>query len=136
VIDESVRIERYVYTQLLGSARWDLELECCGLLAGRDGVISAVAPARNALQSATAYEIAPEELFAVFRRIREHNMEHLGIYHSHPRGDNFPSPTDIAQAYYPSLPYFIISPSLSAQNPVRAFRIADGVVRELRLKII
>ena len=42
------------------------ELECCGLLAGRNGVISRdVARTKTRCASATAYEIAPQELFAV-----------------------------------------------------------------------
>ena len=55
---------------LLAEARANPNIECCGLLAGREGIISAVLPAKNALQSAMAYEIDPEELFALFRRMR------------------------------------------------------------------
>jgi proteasome lid subunit RPN8/RPN11 len=120
---------------LLAEARRDPRIECCGLLAGREGVISEILPARNALQSATAYEIAPSELFSLFRKMRDQGLDHLGIYHSHPHGDNAPSPTDLQQAYYPDVAYFIVSPRPDAVRPVRAFRIADGLPTELTIQI-
>src|ERR1700686_78466 len=105
-----VQISRRVCEALLAQALSHPLQECCGLLAGRGGVITAIFPANNALQSAKAYEIAPEELFALFRRMRSEGLEHLGIYHSHPSGDNAPSPRDIERAFYPAVAYFIISP--------------------------
>jgi proteasome lid subunit RPN8/RPN11 len=131
---EIVRVRQSVLNELLAEARRRPDLECCGLLAGREGVISAVLPARNALASATAYEIEPVELFALFRRMRAEGLAHLGIYHSHPRGDNEPSPRDLERAFYPEAVYFIISPLRGAMRPVRAFRIADGQARELGIR--
>jgi [CysO sulfur-carrier protein]-S-L-cysteine hydrolase len=122
--------------QLLAEARRVPELECCGLLAGRDGVISVVLPARNLLASATAYEIEPAELFALFRRIRADGLDHLGIYHSHPRGENAPSPRDVELAFYPQAACFILSPLANAALPVRAFRIVQGQVSELTLRLV
>lgn len=131
---DSIRIRKSLIDELLSEARRDLRIECCGLLAGQEGIISQMFPARNALASATAYEIAPDELFALFRRMREMNLEHLGIYHSHPVTDNAPSPSDIAQAYYPDAAYFILTPLPEAGRPVRAFRIADGRAQELAVE--
>lgn len=132
----AVRLHRSVLDQLLAEARREPHLECCGLLAGRNGVISELLPAENALHSATAYEIAPLELFALFRHMREGKLEHLGIYHSHPHTDNAPSPRDIAEACYPETPYFIVSPRADLKNPVRAFAISDGRVQELVLELL
>ena len=131
-----IRVRSQVVESLLAEARRDLRSECCGLLAGREGVISVVLPARNALGSATAYEIAPAELFTLFRRMREQGLDHLGIYHSHPNTDNAPSPTDVERAYYPDAAHFIISPRADALRPVRAFRIADGRFDELVIETI
>ncbi len=108
-------------------------MECCGLLAGRDGVITAIFPATNALSSATAYEIPPRELFEFFRALRAEGLAHLGHYHSHPSTENFPSPTDVEMACYPEQAYFIVSPLSDAPNPVRAFSIRDGAVQELEV---
>jgi len=111
--------------------------ECCGLLAGRDGVITHAYPARNvASDSATQYEIAPEELFQLMREMRGAGLQLLGIYHSHLNGANEPSRTDIARAYYPDAAYFIISPLKDAEKPVRAFSIRDGIVSELPISSV
>jgi proteasome lid subunit RPN8/RPN11 len=131
-----VRVPAGLPEQLLAEARREPRIECCGLLAGRDGLISEIMPAQNALASATAYEIAPAELFALFRRMREQNLDHLGIYHSHPNTDNAPSPTDIERAWYPDAAWFIISPRPGAAKPVRAFRIAEGRCTELAIEAI
>ena len=107
-----------------------------GCLPGAIDAITAIFPAKNALASATAYEIAPQELFQLFRRMRSEGLDHMGIYHSHPAGENAPSPRDIEQAYYPHEAYFIISPEPGAPRAVRAFSIRDGHVEELEIEIV
>ncbi|HVA72109.1 MAG TPA: M67 family metallopeptidase [Candidatus Limnocylindrales bacterium] len=129
----AVRIRREIISRMREQARITPEAECCGLLAGRDGIITRVLPARNALDSATAYEIAPEELFRLMRQIRAENLEMMGIYHSHPRGENRPSARDIECACYPEAAYFILSPLADAAQAVRAFSIRDGCVAELKI---
>lgn len=131
-----IRVRKEVLTQLLDEAHRVPNEECCGLLAGRDGVISAIYPAANALASATAYEIAPAELFRLMREIRKRGLELLGIYHSHPNGENRPSRRDIERAYYPDTAYFILSPLPDAPQPVRAFLIRDGGVSELPIEAV
>jgi proteasome lid subunit RPN8/RPN11 len=111
--------------------------ECCGLLAGREGVITHVVPAKNvAGDPAKSYEIAPREVFRLMREFRAAGLEFLGIYHSHPNGKNEPSPRDIELAYYSEEVYFIISPRSDAPEPVRAFSIRDGVVVELDIQVV
>jgi proteasome lid subunit RPN8/RPN11 len=96
--------------------------------------VTAIFPAGNLQGSASEYEIAPEELFRFFRQMRAAGLEHLGIYHSHPAGENLPSTRDIERAYYPDVAYFIVSPRADARQPVRAFSIRDGVVAELEVE--
>ena len=128
-----VRVRPEVLDEMLAHSRREPLIECCGLLAGRDGVISAIFPATNALSSATAYEIAPQELFLLFRTFRAKNLTHLGHYHSHLSTENVPSPKDIELACYPDQAYFIVSPMANAPNPVRAFSIRDRCVQELEI---
>jgi proteasome lid subunit RPN8/RPN11 len=127
---------RSVLDQMIEHAFRESCHECCGLLAGRDGKITTVFAAQNALASATAYEIAPQELFGIVREIRAQRLEFLGIYHSHPQTENTPSPTDITRAYYPDAIHFIISPKSDAPKPIRAFRIRDGHVTELSIEVL
>ena len=133
-MDRVVRVRKGVLNRMLEEARRSEDVECCGLLAGRDGEITEVLPAANMLNSPTAYEIAPAELFKLFRAMRAASLEHLGIYHSHPRGPNVPSPRDVEGAYYPDAAWFIISPAAHVRQSVRAFSIGDGRFAELRIE--
>ena len=128
-----IRVRAEILEKMVLHARSEPESECCGLLAGRDGVITEIFPATNCLSSATAYEIAPRELFDLFRTFRDRELTHLGQYHSHLSTDNAPSPTDIEQAGYPDHAYFIVSLREDSPNPVRAFSIRDGAVTELEI---
>ncbi|HKN62553.1 MAG TPA: M67 family metallopeptidase [Candidatus Acidoferrales bacterium] len=131
---EFVRMHSQLLIQLVVKVRREPSRECCGLLAGRDGIITHALSATNATADpATSYEIAPEELFRLMREMRAARLELLGIYHSHPNGTNQPSPRDIERAYYPDAAYFIISPIAATARPVRAFSIRDGRATELEI---
>jgi proteasome lid subunit RPN8/RPN11 len=133
----TVRIQRGVSAELGNHAQRQPLLECCGLLAGRDGVITRVFPAENvASDPAKNYEIAPSEIFRMIREFRAAGLVFLGIYHSHPNGENRPSARDIELAYYSEEVYFILSPRPDATKPVRAFSIRDGRAIELEIEIV
>jgi proteasome lid subunit RPN8/RPN11 len=130
-------ITQPIWERLLTEARKDPAIECCGLLGGREGTVTSIYPAANHLARATAYEIAPMDLFRLMREIRAAGEEFVGIYHSHPAGENRPSARDVELAYYPEVAYIIVSPlGVAAANPVRAFSIQSGVVLELKLEIV
>jgi proteasome lid subunit RPN8/RPN11 len=133
---QEIRVRAEILEEMLRIARSEPRLECCGLLAGVGGVITKIFPAKNALASPTAYDVAPQELFQLFRRMREEELEHLGIYHSHLASENVPSPRDVELAAYPNEAYFIISLLPAASRPVRAFSIRDGHVQELEIAIV
>lgn len=133
----AVAVRTEIVAQMVEHARRDAREECCGVLAGRDGVISRAFSATNAAANrATGYDIAPQELFRLMREIRAAGLELLGIYHSHPASENRPSPRDIELAHYPDAAYFIVSPAIGAVRPVRAFRINEGKVSELEIEIV
>jgi proteasome lid subunit RPN8/RPN11 len=133
---QDIRVRSGIMEEMLRHACSEPRTECCGLLAGLGGVITKIFPAKNALGSPTAYEIAPQELFHLFRRMREEGLEHLGQYHSHLASENAPSPRDIELAGYPNEAYFIVSPLPGAPHPVRAFSIRDGCVEELDIVVV
>jgi proteasome lid subunit RPN8/RPN11 len=132
-----IRAQSGLTGRLLAHAERNLNQECCGLLAGRGGVITHAYPATNAAGDPSAsYEIAPQELFHLMREIRAAGLELLGIYHSHPTSENKPSPRDIERAYYPAAAYFIVSSCADAAHPIRAFSIQGGRAIELEIQII
>jgi proteasome lid subunit RPN8/RPN11 len=138
---EFVRIVQSVLDEISAQAARYPQIECCGLLGGRDGMITSIYPAANVLASGTAYEIAPKDLFRIMRQMRTDDVKLMGIYHSHPTGDNSPSPTDIARAFYLGAIHFIASPitcpgGRPPTSALRAFEIREGMVTELRIELM
>jgi proteasome lid subunit RPN8/RPN11 len=131
-----IRVRKEVLTQMAERVLQEPRLECCGLLAGKDSVITRLFATTNSMASATEYAIAPKELFQSMREIRAAGLDFMGIYHSHPDGDNKPSARDVDQAYYPDVAYFILSPRKDTATPVRAFSIRDGKAAELNVQIV
>lgn len=119
----SLRLPRALHRALVEEARRSRPNECCGLLGGHEHTVKEILPANNALASPTAFEIAPRELFEHMRRLRNKKLQFVGIFHSHPAGDNAPSARDRERAYYPEAAYVIVSPLADALKPVRAFRL-------------
>ena len=106
--------------------------ECCGLLSGKNGSITDIHPLHNdADKPETRYFATPEELFASMRRIREAGQALLGVYHSHPRTQAYPSASDVEMAFYPEAFYFIIS--LEPQVELRAFKIEDSRIEDVQI---
>jgi proteasome lid subunit RPN8/RPN11 len=128
---EALRVSNEHLEQMLAQARADAPLETCGLLAGRDGRVTRVLPVPNVLHSPVAYRMDNQDLADAMAAC---DFEPMGIYHSHPAGPPAPSPTDVAESFYPDSIYVIIS---LAQEPpsVRAFRIVGGDVTEVELQI-
>lgn len=110
--------------------------ECCGLLAGAapvDGGAAEVTEVHcltNADASPVTYRIDSHEQFATFRDVEGRGLEVIGCFHSHVRSAAEPSPTDVAQAFYPDWVYAIVS-LRDDEAVLRAFRIVDGDVAEL-----
>ena len=113
--------------------------EACGLLSGQIEAriyrVAAVIPTTNELHSPVRYRIDPHEQIAAFNRIDAQGLELVGIYHSHPAGPPGPSPTDIAEAYYPEAVYLIWS-SPAGDWQCTAFLIQDGQVTPVEISVI
>ena len=127
-----MQLSRAQFDQMLAQARADVPLETCGLLAGRDGRVERVLPVPNVLGSPVEYRMDGQEFADAMIAC---SFEPLAIYHSHPAGPPAPSPTDIAQAFYPDSIYVIIS---LAQEPpsARAFQIVQGQVTEVECEVV
>jgi proteasome lid subunit RPN8/RPN11 len=112
--------------------------EACGLLAGTiDGksyTTMRVIPTVNILHSPLGYQLDPHEQLAAFLQIEEQGWELIGVYHSHPKGPEEPSPTDIAEAYYPEAVYLIWC-GLTGDWTCRGFLIREGNVQEIQLVV-
>lgn len=108
--------------------------EACGLIAGRDNIAWEVIPVRNALHSPVRYRMDPQEQLNAFNRIEELGLEIIAIYHSHPSGPAHPSPSDIAEAFYPDAVYLIWFRSDKGWD-CRGFSISEEEVEEVPIYI-
>jgi proteasome lid subunit RPN8/RPN11 len=112
--------------------------EACGLLSGlvNPGFyqVIAVIPLTNELHSRVRYRLDPRQQIAAFNQIDAQGLELVGIYHSHPAGPPEPSPSDIAEAFYPDVVYLIWS-ALAGDWQCRAFLIQDGQVIQVEISV-
>jgi len=95
----------------------DYPYECCGLLLGRfteEGkTVKQPYPISNAREESAKrnrFLIEPEELMRGERFAREHNLDVVGFYHSHPDSPAVPSQYDLDHAW-PTYSYIIVSTS-------------------------
>ena len=124
---QSITLKREHLEAMVAHARDAAPAECCGLIGGSlESHASTIYRLRNITpHPESAYEAAPEELFAAQRVMRERGEQLLAIYHSHPRATMpAPSETDVRLAYYPSATYMIVGLA-GAQPVVKAFRISE-----------
>ena len=123
----AIQLRREHVDAMIAHAREAAPEECCGLIGGTSETQAAsVYRLRNVtLNPESAYEAAPEDLFAAQRRMRERGEGLLAIYHSHPRAaDPRPSETDVRLAYYPSAKYLIIGLG-GVEAVIKAFSISE-----------
>jgi len=121
-------LKRPFFNKILSHVQAEYPLEACGFLSGIDGVVMNQYPIRNRLQSETTYEMEPAEMLVAFLAMEAQGQELVAIYHSHPQGPPQPSPTDIAQAYYPDAVQLIVSLQQQKRPLMRAFMIKNGRV--------
>jgi proteasome lid subunit RPN8/RPN11 len=129
-----MRIARSMIERIVAQARDEAPNECCGMIAGRDGVAVSLHPARNAAASPLRYEIDGMEQYRIQSAIDDAGLELGAIYHSHTRSAPVPSQTDINLAFYPDALYVIVGVA-EAEAEVRAWTIVDGKVSEATLEV-
>ena len=111
-------------------------MECCGLLAGRNGMVETIYTMTNTHHSPVSYMIDPKEQFSVIKEMRAKEIEMLAIYHSHPHTAAYPSATDVQLAYYPDAVYIILSLQDRARPVVNAYRIIENKITQEALEIL
>lgn len=109
----SLILSRALYDQLRAHGEETYPNECCGILLGKAGadairVDSLVRAGNTRTDSAhNRYHIAPQELIAAQRQARQHGLDIVGFYHSHPDHPAQWSQTDFAEAHWFGCSYVI-----------------------------
>ena len=120
---------------MVAHARAERPLEACGLLGGRSARVEKVYPLPNAERSPVRYLADPEAQLQAMLEIEKLGWEIVAIYHSHPASPAYPSATDLEMAFYPKALSLIISLADRERPTLRAFRIGEGQIEEVELRV-
>jgi [CysO sulfur-carrier protein]-S-L-cysteine hydrolase len=115
-----------LFIQVNEYARACLPLEGCGLLAGNGSSAQSFLPITNELKSPTAFRMAAQEQLDAFLWMEAQSMDLLAIFHTHPNSPQTPSPTDLAEFFYPGTPMIIWTPF-----SLRAFSVEKNGFTEI-----
>jgi proteasome lid subunit RPN8/RPN11 len=121
--------------EMISHAQSALPNEACGLLGGSAGRVQAVYPGANAERSPVRYRMEPKEQLRAMDAIGLAGGDVVGIFHSHPQGPPVPSPTDLAQAYYPQAVYIILARQESGEWQIRGYNLSNGQSRKVALQV-
>jgi proteasome lid subunit RPN8/RPN11 len=116
--------------EMVAHALEDAPNECCGIIAGADGIAVKLFRAKNAEASPFRYKVDDTDLFRIYRECTEKDWDFIAIYHSHTASEAYPSPTDVRLAFWPEAYYVLISTKDASAPVVRAFRILEGEIAE------
>jgi proteasome lid subunit RPN8/RPN11 len=119
-MNEPVQLPAEVYADIIAHARAGKPEEVCGLVRGIGLKATLAQRAENVAENRVIhYEVDMRTLldFAL------HEEEMVGVYHSHPESEAYPSATDAWIAEYPNKIYFICSLEHDDQPVIRAFRM-------------
>jgi proteasome lid subunit RPN8/RPN11 len=99
---DRIRLSRSQWEAVVSEAEHLAPEEACGLLAGdARGKVEMVFPVTNALHSPVRFRMDAQEQLKALLQIEANDWQLIAIYHSHPRGPDKPSMTDVQEAYYP-----------------------------------
>lgn len=125
-------IPKQIFDEMLAHCKAGYPDEACGMLAGRDNVISKIYKMSNIDSSPVSYLMDSREQFKVMKDMRENNFSMAAIFHSHPASPPYPSAKDVSLAFYEDCVYIIVG-LLEKEPVVKGFSIKEGTVNEVEL---
>jgi proteasome lid subunit RPN8/RPN11 len=123
-------LPRVLVDQVLAHARRDHPDECCGIIAGKDGLATRVFPMENADRSPTGFTFDSAEWLRVYREIDDADEDLLVVYHSHTATEAYPSRTDVLWSQHNEFQHWLLVSTRAAEDEVRSFTIAGDVITE------
>jgi proteasome lid subunit RPN8/RPN11 len=123
-------IPQSIFHTLLEQARKQAPIEACGILGGRKDRVEVFHAMTNTDNSTDHFLMDPGEQFKVVKVLRAAGQRMLAVHHSHPASPARPSAEDIRLALTPDVLYTILSLQDAERPVLKAFSVADGVVKE------
>jgi proteasome lid subunit RPN8/RPN11 len=130
-----LNIPQEQFAQIIEHGLEGKPLEICGFLAGRSTPdarqVVAVFPIESDDKSPLTYSMNPLQQMRAEKEIRAQGLEIVGIYHTHPATQPYPSKTDVARAHwgesddllFPQYSYLIVSLRDPHHPEPRSFKI-------------
>ena len=131
-----LRLSAALQEQMLAHCRSRYPKEACGLLAGKDGVVTQVYPMRNIEDSPIGYAMDPREQLQVDKQMRPQQQQLLGIYHSHTASAAYPSSVDVKLALSPDISYVLVSLTDQTQPELKSYRIDGQTITPERITVL
>jgi proteasome lid subunit RPN8/RPN11 len=105
---------------------------------GADVLVQEVHPVDSLDKSELTYSMDPLQQMKIERDVRKRGLEIVGIYHTHPATQPYPSKTDVARAHwddtddllFPGYSYLIVSLRDPANPEPRSFKIEGRRIPE------
>lgn len=125
---EKIIISDEQLLKLRDVARDAYPFESCALLAGSftstcECMIKLVIPLNNADRSSISFSIKPDDLIKAYELISAKGLELVGIFHSHPYSNAYPSSKDVRYMEINPVPWVILS---GIDDDIRAFILTEG----------
>lgn len=121
--------------RVVDHARRDHPDECCGVIAGRDGVATRVFEMDNAERSPTGFSFDSGQWLQVYRALDDADEQPLVVYHSHTATEAYPSRTDVLWSKNTEFEHWLLVSTRDGTDEVRCYVITDGDVVEEPLTI-
>ena len=132
-MDPVITLRQEHLDQMIAHALEDAPNECCGLIAAREGRVTALHRAVNAEASPYRFSIDFREQRRIEEAMDAAGDSLAGFYHSHTGSPARPSPTDIRMmsAFFgPPYVHVVVSIANRERPDVRVFHIEDGAATE------
>ncbi|MBO8171819.1 MAG: M67 family metallopeptidase [Bacillaceae bacterium] len=134
---QPITITKRAVETLLGFAREVYPEEASGVLGGNGSQIThAFLIPNGASDKLTRFSWKPEDFLKGLQQIKEHDLEWLGVFHSHPTSSSRPSRTDIDNWHYHSLSYWIVSLENKEEPILSLYRFLHGSFVEQDYRVV
>ncbi len=142
----SLKITEDAYEAMLSHFRFELPREGCGFLVGRDQTAFRFYPIHNLIMDCDKFLMDPLHVQRTEKSVFRREQAILGVCHSHPEGECYPSRWDIEGAFFDAqyeIPLWVRETQIIAlMEPteipnVKGFHIGvGGQVKETSIQVI
>src|SRR3989338_161807 len=127
-------IKERQYNIIMQQAQACYPQETGGILGGRENTILGVLPIPNKFlyNRTETFAISDDDIETAYHFLVKHNLEYLGVYHTHPQGTAYPSAQDLSHHQK----YLFIIGLKDRYNPeLYVWRVENGKVYSENIRI-